>query len=46
VLRVDYIRQDKKAFLQVQLTRDEKSYIVNYEVIKDGLLNWKITNEI
>ena len=46
VLRVDYIRQDRKAFLQVQLTRDEKSYVVNYEVVKEGLFNWKITNEI
>lgn len=45
VLRVNYIRPQKKAFLQVQLTREEKSYILNYEMIKTGT-KWKITNEI
>lgn len=45
VLRVNYLRQEKEAFLQVQLTREEKPYTVNYGMVKTGI-SWKITNEI
>lgn len=45
VLRVNYIGREKKAFLQVQLTREERAYTVNYEMVKQGL-KWKIANEI
>jgi len=45
VLRVNYMGREKKAFLQVQLTREEHTYTVNYEMVKQGL-KWKITNEI
>lgn len=46
VLRVDYSRKDNKAFLQVQLTRDEKPYVLNYEVVKIGMFTWEIANEM
>ncbi|OJI07303.1 hypothetical protein BK005_01910 [bacterium CG10_37_50] len=45
VLRSQYERQSGKAFLQVELTREKESYVVNYEMIKMGS-GWKIANEI
>ena len=45
VLRISHNGQDRKAFLQVQLTRGENSYTVNYEMVKEGL-TWKINQEI
>ncbi len=43
VLRVDF--DDSHAFLQAQLTRNDKPYVVNYELIRNGL-TWKIYQEI
>lgn len=45
IIRLTYSNKLQKAFLQVEVTRSSKPYMINYEMIRDGF-GGLIANEI